>query len=42
MSLYKFTNIPFVGAFFCMIWYVGLPPAIMGWAASCGDGPWCF
>ena len=22
-----------------MIWYVGLPPAVMDWAASCGDGP---
>jgi len=27
----------FVGAFFC-IWCIGLPPAVMGWAASCGDG----
>ena len=24
---------------FCVIWYVGLPPAVMGWVASCGDGP---
>ena len=24
---------------FCVIWYVGLPPAVMGRAASCGDGP---
>ena len=28
-----------VGAFFGRI---GLPPAIMGWAASCDDGPYYF
>ena len=24
------------------VWCIGLPPAVMGWAASCGDGPKYF
>ena len=47
---YRITSVAGIGAYyledldecrglFCMIWYVGLPPAVMGWAASYGDGP---
>ena len=29
------------GGLFC-VWCIGLPPAVMGWAASYGDGPKYF
>ena len=35
-DLRTLVNNPFVGAFFGRI---GLPPAVMGWVASCNDRP---